>query len=160
MPDEVKEPKKGDEGVCGFCGNGGGYLGEMGDDFSMKLLSAVRSGIPGHWTYHSHQFALEYNRHQYIQWCGQCDEGLAHKYQRHNDLNLAAMIAGYKLMNQLDPCQWWRWNMTAEEREATIAESDDPGVHIEKMSRETAISLIEREINRRKQPKDESNGND
>jgi len=139
-----------ESGVCGFCGTGGGWLGEQGDERSQHLHGAVRTGEPGHWKYEKHPNSTESRR---VLWCGGCDEGLAHKYQRLDDHNLNTKYRVYKLWNEMDGPRWSLWEMEKDEpgREAAKAMQDDPGVHIEKLSVEREIGDMWREIVRRVQ---------
>lgn len=128
---------KGDSGFCGFCGRGGGYLGDQGDERSRYLHSTVRTGTPGNWDYNSHPDALKNNK-QLIMWCGTCSDGLTHKYQRHDDLNLKSMLKVFKYWDELDPI-----------RDTSTEVRDDPTIDIDKMHRLDSIKEIQQELERR-----------
>lgn len=124
----------GDSFTCAFCGLG--RRGETGDETTQYLHSSVRTGEPGNYKYKTHPDAWDENP-QYITWCGQCDGGSAHKYQRYTDTNLKAKKSAYEIWLVEDPMQW-------------EAPYDDPAVHLEKLRAYDEIHHIERELKRRK----------
>jgi len=109
----------------------------------------VRTGEPGRYKFAPHVNALKPDR-QWVTWCGNCPDGLAHKYQRHNDLNLEALLASSELLLSLDPIRWDAWDASpGPELEAAIARSDDLSVHAGKLVTEREIILIRQEQARR-----------
>jgi hypothetical protein len=132
-----------DPGTCGFCGRGDGRFGETGDETSRQLEGAVRSGTPGEYTYELHPNAIRTEYGAYTVWCGRCDEGLAHKFQRYDDLNLGAEYQAHKLQLELDPLRWARWT------DPSSTDVDDPAIHIRKLSMSDNLRHYEREIARR-----------
>lgn len=151
----MSEDHRGEPGYCAFCGTGGGHLGDQGDESSMYLHSAVRSGEPGNWKYATHPvvFYAHPNNHllsQQILWCGECEDGLAHCYQRYDDANLASFIEGYSLILKLDPIRWDMWSATTpEEIKEAQAKLDDVFIHGEKLRFRRQIDLMQQEQRRR-----------
>lgn len=137
---------KGTIGTCGFCGEGGGYLGGQGDESSRILHAAVRTGEAGQWEYHMHPNAFD---GQQIQWCGMCVRGLIHKFQRYDDTNLRAVYLSYKLRLELDALRWINWEVTEEERPITKQYADDPAIHMEKLNISDEIPILFAEMRRR-----------
>lgn len=139
------------DGWCGFCGAGDGHLGEQGDERSELLNAAVRSGEGPYWNYAAHPGAIK-NDHGGltfgILWCGICDLGLAHKYQRFTDHNLQVQLMIYKTWNDLDGCKWDLWNLPQDD--PAWKNIDDPAIHLVKRRRQDEIPLLEREVERRK----------
>jgi hypothetical protein len=122
----MEEEYNGDPGTCGFCGAGGGYLGEQGDDLSQRLHSAVRTGSsPDTYKYKTHPNAYNQN---YVMWCGQCVGGLKHKFQRYSDTNLNALIASYQLRLEMDGVRWAGWEFKEARKYG-----DDPAIHLDKL---------------------------
>lgn len=142
-------------GWCGFCGAGDGRLGEQGDERSHWMHSAVNVGtkIDRNYEYHpgSIKSRVTGELTSRILWCGNCDEGLTHRYLRYSDDNLEAMLTVYKLWHELDPPKWYLWEVTDKDRAAR--ESDDPAIHVDKVNRQDEIALIQREWRRRQQAK-------
>jgi hypothetical protein len=138
----------GEPGTCGFCGVGGGYLGEQGDDVSQLLHAAVRSGEAGDWSYAPHPNA--YGDCQLVRWCGECVGGLAHKYQRYDDTNLRALFLSSRLRLELDGLRWTLWEADeGPERVALKKLADDPAVHLEKLRARTDVGDMQNELFRR-----------
>lgn len=141
----------GEPGTCGFCGYGGGYLGEMGDEKSERLHAAVRTGESGQWEYKHHPNA--YGEHcMEITWCGECFGGLAHKFQRYDDTNLRALEISYKVRLELDGIRWSHWETDLgeeNERVKKIHAPDDAAVHMEKLRVERDLGQIQQEFFRR-----------
>lgn len=141
----------GDPGTCAFCGFGGGYLGDQGDETTQYLRGAVRTGEPGSYEYTQHPNSHG-NPPQTVTWCGQCVGGLKHKHQRYDDTNLrAALIAG-KVRLELDGLRWSHWEVDrGEEKEAfTRAHPpDDTAIHLDKLRCERDVKDAENETFRR-----------
>lgn len=138
-------------GTCGFCGEGGGWLGDQGDETSTWLHSAVRHGEPGNWTYERHPNAdPDPMRGQRIRWCGQCVRGLIHKFQRYDDTNLRALVISSKVRLELDGPRWSLWDLDEVER-AKIAPlyRDDMAIHRDKLILESDLRLAQEEEFRR-----------
>lgn len=150
--------KPGDSGTCGFCGYGDGYLGEQGDESTMYLHSAVRTGEPGDWKYERHPNALPetsadgtaMSPGQRIIWCGNCVSGLKHMFQRLDDHNLKAEHMALKFWLELDGPRWGAWSAeTDEERAVTKKYQDDLAIHLDKLHRERRVGLLQQELFRR-----------
>lgn len=131
----------GDYGVCGFCGTGGGHLGEQGDENSCFLHSAIKIGER---EFKTHPGALKSDS-QRIMWCGQCESGLAHKYSRYDNLNLQGLVASIKARFEVDPMRWGRWEGNKD------APVDDPSVHLRKLWDRKELYNLEEELKRREQ---------
>lgn len=126
----------GDSGTCSFCGFGDGHLGETGDETTQYMHSAVRTGEQP-WSYEPHPNAWG-GHSQSVTWCGNCVGGLAHKFQRYDDVNLRAAHVAGKVRMELDGIRWVHWD-TASDRDENAAvkkhhPQDDPAVHMEKLN--------------------------
>lgn len=136
-------------GTCFFCGVGGGYLGEQGDEMTTTLHSAVRSGEPGAWKYDTPEGA---ERAGTVTWCGFCLRGLAHKFQRYDDANLRAALLAGNVRLSLDAPRWVFWEVDDDER-AKLIESglhpDDYALHSEKLRLRRDVDDMQQEVFRR-----------
>lgn len=141
-------PEEEKSGTCGFCGYGGGWLGEQGDETTQHLHSAVRSGKFGNYEYKPHPNSSGY-LDQTIIWCGSCYRGLRHKYQRYDDTNLRAIFLSTKLRLELDGLRWVGWEADEDERTHVRKYLDDTAVHMEKLRAESDLRDMQEEQFRR-----------
>lgn len=136
-----------EQGVCSFCGTGGGHLGDQGDERSQHLHGAVRKGEPGTWEYERHPNADDSGT---VLWCGNCISGLTHKFQRYDDTNLRAKYLSYKVRLEMDGLRWSLWDASeGAEREALQQLKDDPSIHLEKLGIERELYDMQQEMFRR-----------
>jgi hypothetical protein len=139
----------GDSGTCGFCGVGGGRLGETGDEMTIYLNSTVRTGdTPDEWKYEAHP--NEWSR-GYITWCGHCVGGLAHMWQRHDDQNLNAEFLALSIWLEMDGIRWALWEIDHDDEDQKKLRKlrDDQGIHMDKLARERRVNYAKLERFRR-----------